>query len=227
MATSQRNKKPKPQPLLAAAEARVVGVPPPLPPRRKNMTRAQRFERLVDRTAGPSACHPWRGSLRNGYGQVKDVSPATGRATMRATHVVAAELAFGPKPPGAWVLHSDRCITKACCNPAHLRFGSPRENTADARRAGQLKGPKLNAAKVRRIVELHRLGLPRLALCERFDVSAQTIASILGGRTWQKVTGIDPAPRKGGRPRKHAEQKAPAPKLTKAQRRKRVLEALP
>lgn len=146
---------------------------------------------------------------------------------MRASHVVAAELAFGPKPDGSWVLHSADCVTKACCNAGHLRYGSPRENTADARRAGQLRGPKLTAEKVRRILELHRLGLPRFAICERFDVSPQTISSILTGRTWQAVTNIDPAPRKGGRPRKHAEQKAPAQKLTKAQRRQRVLEALP
>jgi hypothetical protein len=175
-----------------------------LPLTKPRKTREERFFEKVDRSAGPSACHPWLGAIHqaDGYGEFSDVSPYTGRRTMRAAHRVAWELANGrPLRRYERVLHARGC-TKTCCNPLHLRVGSAAENSADARAEGRLKGAKLDADQVRRIVALrNEMGLETWALAERFSVSHQTINSILKGKTWGRVTGIVDCHRKTGRPK--------------------------
>lgn len=228
MAKRQSKPKASAKPLLRERTAELVrGDLPPLPPRRKGMSVRERFERFVDQSGGPDACHVWRGSTSpaTGYGQIRDISRTTGRPTMRSTQIVALELATGqPKPPGANALHAHGC-PKTCVNPRHLRWGTKRENTADARQEGKLLGRKLTANAVRQMVGLYRLGVPRDFLRERFNVSAQTVHSILAGKSWAGITGIQyTGPRKGGRPRKPGG--AAAPKPTMEQRRERVREAL-
>ena len=62
------------------------------------------------------------------------------------------------------VLHARGC-SKLCVNPLHLRVGSAAENTADAKAEGRLKGAKLDAEQVLRIVALrNEMGLETWAL---------------------------------------------------------------
>lgn len=71
------------------------------------------------------ACWEW-GAARSpqGYGKLRWGS----RSTVRS-HRVAWELANGPIPDGAWVLH--RCDNPPCCNPSHLYLGDASRNTRD------------------------------------------------------------------------------------------------
>jgi hypothetical protein len=85
-----------------------------------------RFERYVDRSGGPDACHPWtRGRQGQGYG----VFYVTKGQPVLA-HRYAWELENGPIPDGAVVDHECHngtdcpggraCPHRRCCNPAHL-----------------------------------------------------------------------------------------------------------
>lgn len=76
-------------------------------------------------------CWLWTGTRdKDGYGRVS----VDGR--QRAASRVAHLLLIGPIPDGHFVLHA--CDTPACVNPAHLRIGTPAENTNDAKSRGRL-----------------------------------------------------------------------------------------
>jgi plasmid maintenance system antidote protein VapI len=87
---------------------------------------ADRFWEKVDRR-GPDECWPFTGSRdARGYGHIG----LGGRGKPQAkAHRVAYELSVGPIPPGLCILHS--CDYPSCCNPAHLRPGTARENWHD------------------------------------------------------------------------------------------------
>ena len=79
-------------------------------------TLRDRLEAKVDRSAGPDACHPFRGFIdRAGYGRLR----RGGREEpVDYAHRIAYELAVGPIPEGLVLDH--RCRRRECCNPRHL-----------------------------------------------------------------------------------------------------------
>lgn len=86
---------------------------------------AERFWPLVDKSAGPDGCWPFRGGVQSaGYGQFR-VS-----GTTELAHRVAWVLGNGSIEPGKYILHDDRlCSTKLCCNyRRHLREGTQSDN---------------------------------------------------------------------------------------------------
>jgi hypothetical protein len=199
-------------PLLGDLIARLrVEILVPAGGKRQGLSRDQRFERHVDRSAGPEACHPWRGSVwqSNGRPQFSDVSPTTGKPTMRGASTVAWEIHNRrTKPAGKYVLHALHCI-RLCVNALHLRLGSQRENLADARAEGTLSR-RLTAGQASDIVKLAAEGFQRHELAEHFGVSQVTIKAVLQGRTWSEATGIEyRGPLKPGRPRKPEKQQQP------------------
>lgn len=66
-----------------------------------------------------------RSRCRGGY---TIFTNAGGRRTQ--THRAAYAAFVGPIPNGMYILHA--CDNPPCCNPAHLRPGTPKDNTADA-----------------------------------------------------------------------------------------------
>jgi HNH endonuclease len=156
-------------------------------------TRAKRLAAKVYVSGAPDACWPFTGSINiaNSYGQLKDVSPKTGKPTMRSAHVIAWELANGrPVPQGLHVLHAEGCV-KSCCRPDHLRIGTRRENMADAIKENRGPGrKKLNASQVQEIVAYRRdYRLTNEMLACMHGVTATAIAQIFAGRTHTRVTG--------------------------------------
>lgn len=97
----------------------------------------QRFHRRVDRSAGKEACWAWKGALADVYGRMKVGGRTEG----------AHRIAFALARPKEWtrgavskVLHS--CDNRRCCNPAHLRLGTPTQNNADMVARGRARGQK-------------------------------------------------------------------------------------
>lgn len=80
-----------------------------------------------ERVRKGDGCWEWTGFVRkDGYGQF-------GRS--KAAYRAAWELANGPIPPGAHVLHS--CDNRLCVRPDHLRLGTHGDNMADMAARGR------------------------------------------------------------------------------------------
>lgn len=83
--------------------------------------RVQRFRSLVDLSAGPWACWPWKGKVdRYGYGRFHF------DGEMRGAHRFAVAIARGPIPAGLEVDHV--CRNRLCVNPLHLAVVTHLEN---------------------------------------------------------------------------------------------------
>jgi hypothetical protein len=165
---------------------------------------ADRFWAKVDKNGPVPAHRPqlgqcwlWRGTRdEKGYGQIRE----GGRGTpLLKAHRVAYEIANGPAPKGAMVLH--RCDTPACVRSepngaGHLFPGTPKDNTADMIAKGRAKlrmapsgerasGAKLTAAQVQEVKSLRAEGWTQTRLAARFGLSQQAISYLLAGRTWK------------------------------------------
>ena len=159
---------------------------------------AERFERFVDRSAGPEACHLWLGQFgRKGYGRIwKD-----GR-NVPATHV-ALELAGRPLDPGQQAMHS--CDNPPCVNADHLAGGTLQDNIADRHAKGRDARGDANGARLRPetrargeanglarldATKVHGIRISPLsstALAAFYGVSRSTIRDVRLGKTWAHI----------------------------------------
>ena len=80
-----------------------------------------RFWSKVAKTEG--GCWVWQGARQREYGSVGF------EGKVRRAHRVSYEMAYGPIPDGAHVLHS--CDNPPCVNPSHLRPGTRADNMRD------------------------------------------------------------------------------------------------
>lgn len=147
-----------------------------------------RFLAKITKNVGPKGCWIFDGAVSggNGYGSMRD---ETGR--MDYAHRISHRLYKGPIPDGALVLHT--CDCRKCANPEHIYSGTHAQNIKDAiERERYARRGKLRAAQVLEIVAKSKAGASRSSLSERFHVSPESIARILQGKTYSKLTGIKP-----------------------------------
>lgn len=144
----------------------------------------ERFWSKVDKSAGPDACWPWTGAKQApGYGKLR----VSGRSIF--AHRIAVFLTNGAWP--AVTLHT--CDNPPCCNPAHLRAGTHRDNVRDCRakgRARTLRGEesataRLTLALVRVVRERLARGDSLRAVGRDLGVGHTTIANVKLGKTWR------------------------------------------
>lgn len=151
-----------------------------------------RFWPKVDSSGGDDACWPWLGSTGHGfgYGCFRD----RGRTYMAhrfALHLVTGE----PLDTPLQALHS--CDNPPCVNPAHLRWGTQKENIADARDRGRWSPPpanpgrttnhKLTPAQVAEIRRRVSQGETQAAMCREFGMTSGAISLIVNRKLWKRV----------------------------------------
>ena len=130
-----------------------------------------------------SGCWEWQGSVAsNGYGVLWVGDNNVG------AHRLSYELFIGPLPGGANVCHW--CDVTLCVNPEHLFVGTTQDNTADrhskerdARGEGH-GNAKLTDEAVRTIRSEVAMGRSQVSLARRFNVTRETISSVVRRKTW-------------------------------------------
>lgn len=152
-----------------------------------------RFWSLIQRGA-QDECWPWIGGRnKHGYGVVYASNRNEGDSCTTA-HRVAYLLAKGVFDSNLMVLHS--CDNPPCCNPAHLRVGTAKDNAQDAilrnRRPTTIKfAPRVRKLSDQDVEEICRLsikGRSARELAEAYGVARSTISDILNGKTKTHIT---------------------------------------
>jgi hypothetical protein len=148
----------------------------------EDLAKAKFFNRV---RLAESGCWLWTGYRNSqGYGAVNE----GGRT--RGAHIWSHELFKGPVPNGLMVLHA--CDNPSCCNPAHLRTGTAKENTADCISRGRFKksaGTFNSLAKLTDtdIVEIRNSTLSHRDLSLKYGIDRTNIHYICNGETWKHV----------------------------------------
>lgn len=141
-------------------------------------------ERFAAKCSPPNkrGCVLWLGyRLPGGYGRIS-VGGKSGRLLIASR--VAWELAHGPIPVGACVLH--KCDEASCVNAEHLYLGSHYENVMDSVRRNRRK-LKLTEADIPRIRLMLNSGRLHESIAEEFGVSRSLISQIRAGVRWRHV----------------------------------------
>jgi hypothetical protein len=126
------------------------------------------------------------GKDENGYGTA--THPKTKRRTY--AHRIVCEYVNGPAPSVKHqAAHNCGMGRKGCCNPNHLRWATPKENSADKIKHGTLAigdmvpTSKLNLDKVSEIIDL--IGkYTQTEIAAMYGISQATVSHIKSRRTW-------------------------------------------
>lgn len=157
-----------------------LGGPMPWPKPRRTMPKHVPFDDLIDKK-GPDECWLWRGTV--------DKSTGYGRYGKQRAHRVALER-VEPRPADrTHVLHATHCTSRLCVNPAHLRWGTQAENTADIAVVGNRKGEHHALAKLteEQVREIRSSDDSTRSLAERYGVHWATVYDARRRRTWTHI----------------------------------------
>lgn len=150
-----------------------------------------RFWSNVNVTNSNVGCWYWRKSNNNfGYGYFR-----INKKTYLAHKIALIFWNNGKEEPGLQALHS--CDNPACCNPKHLRWGTPKDNIYDAIERGHHKKPpifrgeahpqsKLKWKDVDEIRKMRSEGVPVSKMAEKYKVAPNTIYRIISFENWGK-----------------------------------------
>jgi hypothetical protein len=151
-----------------------------------NLGRVRSHARLIQR--GPNGSYLCkerilRSGLANGYPQV--VLNKNGKSWTVRVHILVMRAFVGPCPDGHEILHKHGDKTDARLE--HLRYGTRRENMADAVLHGTVVGvnngnAKLTAIQITEIWDAYREF--EEALAKKHGVSVGTIRNLKMGRTY-------------------------------------------
>ena len=130
-------------------------------------------------------CLEWSGGTFNhGYG----CTSAYGKNWY--THRLALHLE-GTDVSGYYVLHS--CDNPICCNPAHLRIGTQKENMDDMMSRGRCNivlGEDRTQSKLteKQVLQIRAItGMTQKAIADQFGVDISTISLIRNRVTWKHI----------------------------------------
>lgn len=153
------------------------------------------LDRCVPGSTPNSGCLEWAGCLNSGgYGSVRygGLNWPAHRLVCCWTSGIDVEAL---DPDTDFVLHS--CHNPKCCNPDHLRLGSPADNMNDRDDAGrQAMGERNGGAKLteHQVLEIRRRlagGGSGASLGREFGVCQTTISRIKLGHDWKHILITD------------------------------------
>lgn len=138
-----------------------------------------RFWERVDRSGGLDTCWPWTATLSKGYGRITNDE---GKVTQ--AHRIVAEWALGPPSAGMHACH--HCDNRPCCNPLHLYWGTPKDNSQDMtrRRRGnngeRCPNSKLTNLQRHEIVRRYEAGgIYQWELATEFGIAQATVSDVI------------------------------------------------
>lgn len=180
---------------------------------RQRLSEADRFERHVNRGAGPmgpdgTPCDLWTGSrFKGGYGAFTRQDGSRASASRHAL-----EVSLGRRLEG-WEEACHSCDNPPCVNASHLSADTKAGNMADMIRkrrnsgqwtAGGQRVSTLTDAQVQEIRRRFAAGDDTLDIATTYGLSASYVSNLAAGRYRKDVPGPIP-PR---RPRHYRKQKA-------------------
>jgi hypothetical protein len=121
--------------------------------------------------------------MKVGYGQLGN------HVGMVLAHRYACERAHGPAPEGYQTAHS--CGNRACVNPRHLRWATPKENEDDKHAhgtwLGRISGAKLTEDTVLLIRKDAAAGTSKEDLAAQYQTPLSTIRKVINRESWKHV----------------------------------------
>jgi HNH endonuclease len=155
------------------------------PARKRGWGYAQAFA-LIAAKSSEDDCILWPfATCKAGYGRMKYYG------TMKTAHRVVCEMAHGlPDKEKMHAAHS--CVNKKCVNPRHLRWATPKENTADIIAAGNFPvgenkpNSKLTIKDVIAIREMRKFK-PIGHVASVFGVEKSHVCAIVSRRIWGHI----------------------------------------
>lgn len=149
------------------------------------------LSQLLERAKFEEECIEWPfADNGNGYGKIKS----------QYTHRVVCEHFHGAPPEGTQAAHS--CGNRICCNPKHLRWLTPLENTREKVGHGTQQMGETTPFSVLTEQDVKEIINSKKRECElarAYGVAQTTINGILAGKKWKHITkGVD---RRRGRAR--------------------------
>lgn len=148
------------------------------------------YEKHADRSGGPDACWPWKGSSRgsSAYGRI-----TFGRSDYVYAHVYAWEQFNGLTVPIGGVVRHVVCDNPPCVNGLHLMLGSQAENLQDMRsKMRQAWGVKhghhkLSTDDVRVIRNRFDIGQSAYSIAKDYPVAPATVYAIGLRKNWRHL----------------------------------------
>jgi len=131
------------------------------------------FWSKVDKSGGEDACWPWTGrrtKTRGGYGRL------VWHGRLVGAHRMSLALVTGANHSEMFACH--HCDNPPCCNPKHLFWGTPQDNTDDCVAKGRKRGA---AQKIppEECLLLRESGWSYSKLAERYGVNQASIGKLL------------------------------------------------
>lgn len=145
----------------------------------------ERFWSKVDE-CGPDECWPWIGARHySGYGRFR--APPS-RKSLIASRVALMITVGMPTGIAQQCCHS--CDNPPCCNPAHLRWGTNKENAADRTTRKRNRDPKGEDHYYAKLTAdavnyMRKSGESTASLAERFNVNWKTAWAARTYRSWR------------------------------------------
>lgn len=138
-----------------------------------------RFWSKVQRTENDVECWLWIGKARTKCGYYGRMSYEGGKKWL--SHHLAWHFTHGERDNDLWVLHD--CGHSLCCNPKHLKLGTPQDNADDRIRHASERGEHWWHRRTANFVSPHKLShelIERIQHLRAQKLSTWKIADMVG-----------------------------------------------